>query len=139
MRVKAKKAVVFGVFDRLHPGHLYFLYHARLKAAELTALVARDSAVRQLKRHSPHDKERVRRNRVRDTGLVSKAVLGDKKEGEYAVLKKIRPDLVILGYDQKGLEKDLRRAMRAGDLPKIQLLKIRAYKPRKFHTSKLKG
>jgi FAD synthetase len=131
------KIAVFGVFDRLHPGHLYFLYHARLKGEELFVIVARDASVKRLKNKKPKENEKTRMRRVKDSGLATRVVLGDKKDGGYSVLKKLKADAVVLGYDQKGLGADLRRAMKLGDLSKLRILTLKAYKPSKFHTSRL--
>ena len=38
-----------GVFDLLHPGHIYFLTEARRLGDELVVVVARDSTARKFK------------------------------------------------------------------------------------------
>jgi FAD synthetase len=129
--------MVFGVFDRLHPGHLYLLYHARILGDELVAILAREAMVKKLKGHKPHDPERLRLKNVRSTKLVTRAVLGDKKKGSYEVLKKMRPDMIAVGYDQSELLKDLREGIRNKTLPEMQIVKLKAYKPGKHHTSLL--
>lgn len=139
--------MVFGVFDRLHPGHLDFLKQAKKLAAKLIIVVARNSAVHKLKKKSPQQSELQRifilrgsyetRSHKIDSGEV-KVILGDKKQGSYGVIKKYKPDVIGLGYDQKWLEKDLKKRVQAGFLPKFKILKLRSYQPGKFHTSKLK-
>ncbi len=128
--------MVFGVFDRLHPGHLYFLSRAEAKG-KVIAVVARDRSVRRIKNKSPQDKERRRLMRVRGTGLVFRAVLGDMEEGSYEVVRRFMPERIVLGYDQKALRRDLERKMRKKELPRIRLFILEAYEPAKFHTSLL--
>jgi FAD synthetase len=135
---KPYRVAVFGVFDRLHPGHLYLLYHARILGDELVAILARGETVKKFKGHAPHDSERTRLRKVRDTKLVTKAVLGDKEQGNYEVLKKIKPDIIAVGYDQKELLKDIKSRIQSKELPKIKMVKLKAYKPQKHHTSLLK-
>lgn len=135
----AKKAMVFGVFDLLHPGHLYLLYHARLKGQELVAVIARDASVKRLKGKTPEWNERRRLRAVRMTGLTTKAVLGDGKEGSYAVIRKHKPDLICLGYDQHRLKKDLLAKMKSNNLPRVTLRVLKPYKPKIFHTSIRRG
>jgi len=132
---KAGKAMIFGVFDRLHPGHLYLLYHARLEARELVAVIARDGTVERLKGRRPEWSERRRMRAVKATGLPTAVLLGDKAEGEYSVIKKQKPDLICLGYDQAALKKDLRAKMKDDSLPAIPLYSLKPYRPKRFHTS----
>lgn len=129
------KVMVFGVFDRLHAGHLYLLYHARLKRNELVAVIARDAVVKKMKGVLPEWNERLRVRGVKTTGLATKVVLGDAKEGSYAVIKRHKPDIICLGYDQSRLKKDLARKMNGNRLRKIPLYTLRPYKADVFHTS----
>lgn len=134
-KTQAKKVMIFGVFDLLHPGHLYLLYHARLKGAELVAVIARDASVKRLKGRAPEWNERKRIQAVRATGLASSVVLGDLKDGTYAVVKKHKPDAICLGYDQDILKKDLSLKMESNNLPKMPLFTLKPYKAEVFHTS----
>ncbi len=87
-----------GVFDLLHPGHLYFLREARKLGDELWVVVARDSTARKFK-HEPIMPERSRLEMVEALKPVDRALLGH--EGNiYEILGEIRPDVVALGFDQ---------------------------------------
>lgn len=87
-----------GVFDLLHPGHLYFLREARKLGDELVVVVARDSTARKFK-HEPITPESSRVQMVEALKPVDRAVLGH--EGNiYEILDEIRPDVVAIGFDQ---------------------------------------
>jgi FAD synthetase len=87
-----------GVFDLLHPGHLYFLREARKLGDELWVVVARDSTARRFK-HEPIMSEGSRVALVESLKPVDRAVLGH--EGNiYEILDEIRPDVIALGFDQ---------------------------------------
>jgi FAD synthetase len=87
-----------GVFDLLHPGHLYFLREARKLGDELWVVVARDSTARRFK-HEPIMPEASRVQMVEALKPVDRAVLGH--EGNiYEILDEIRPDVIALGFDQ---------------------------------------
>lgn len=87
-----------GVFDLLHPGHLYFLREARKLGDELWVVVARDSTARRFK-HEPIMGEASRVQMVAALKQVDRALLGN--EGDiYAILDAVRPDIVALGFDQ---------------------------------------
>ena len=114
-----------GVFDLLHPGHLYFLAEAKRLGDELVVVVARDSTARKFK-HEPITPESSRVQLVAALKPVDRALLGH--EGDiYAILDEIRPDVVALGFDQihnetKILEECRRRGLstRVVRLPKSE-------------------
>jgi len=130
-----KKGVVFGVFDCLHDGHRDFLRQASELADECVVIVARDSAVLALKNKKPQESEEARLRNVRAVAGVADAVLGDVEQGTYDVLKKLQPDVILLGYDQDWLERDLKEKMVSGTLPVIPLVRLNAYKPEQLHSS----
>jgi FAD synthetase len=87
-----------GVFDLLHPGHLYFLEKARELGDELVVVIARDSTVRRQK-HEPITPEEMRRAMVESLKPVDRAILGT--EGDmYDIVEKVKPDIIAIGYDQ---------------------------------------
>lgn len=111
--------LAFGTFDRLHPGHRAFLERAAALGDRLVVAVARDEHVRALKNKQPREDEETRRAAVESVPGVSEAILSDAVLGTYAVLDLVRPDVIAIGYDQFGLEADLRRhfAERGIDIP----------------------
>ncbi len=87
-----------GVFDLLHPGHVYFLREARKLGDELWVVVARDTTARRFK-HDPITPEASRLQMVESLKPVDRAILGH--EGDiYEILDEVRPDVIALGYDQ---------------------------------------
>lgn len=134
-----KKVMVFGVFDRLHPGHLSFLKQAKKYGEKLIVVVARDNVVRKLKNKVSSQNEKERMTALRGLPEVDKVILGDQKQGNYGVIKKHKPDVICFGYDQKWLQKDLEKKMTTGELPKIELIQLTPHKPEKFHTSILRS
>lgn len=132
--MKKNLVMVFGVFDRLHPGHRAFLRQAKKYGKKLIVAVARDSVVRKLKNKKPQQTERQRTMALRKIQGISKAVLGDRKQSSYSVVKKHKPGVVCLGYDQNLLAKDLRKRIEMGNLPHIKIMKLRAYYSKKRHS-----
>ena len=130
-----KTGVVFGVFDRLHDGHRDFLRQASELVDECVVIVARDGAVLALKNKKLQESEEARLRNVKMIAYVADAVLGDVEQGAYAVLKNINPDVILLGYDQNWLERDLKEKMTSGALSAVPLARLDPYKPEQFHTS----
>jgi FAD synthetase len=95
-----KTVLVFGVFDILHLGHLSFFERARRQGSELVVVVARDARVAAEKGRAPVFSESERLKMVKALRIVDRAILGDPP-GKCGMLKKLKPDIVVLGHDQK--------------------------------------
>ena len=91
------RVLATGTFDLLHPGHIYFLTHARALGDELFVIVARDLNVTH--KPKPIVSEEQRLEMVNALKMVDKALLGSEKD-MFEPLKQIRPDIITLGYDQ---------------------------------------
>ena len=88
-----------GVFDLLHPGHVYFLAEAKKLGDELVVVVARDSTARRFK-HEPITSEEQRVQLVAALKPVDRAILGHEGGSIYDILEEIQPDVIALGFDQ---------------------------------------
>ena len=127
--------MVFGVFDRLHPGHISFLEQAGQYGDRLIAVVARDAIVQELKNKLPYENEETRQKAVARISGITHVFLGDAVLGSYEILKIHQPDIICLGYDQTALERDLRERMDHGEIKHIDLVALNAHEPDIFHTS----
>ena len=130
----AKTVIVFGCFDLLHEGHKNFLVQASTYG-NVIAVVTRDSMVKKLKNRIPVNSEEIRLQAVKNFPGVSLAILGDEELGEYLILKEYSPDMICLGYDQKGLGEDLTMRMAAELVPEIPLIYLQPYLHEIYHTS----
>lgn len=101
------RVMATGVFDLLHPGHVYFLTEARKLGDELVVVVARDQTARRLKRE-PYVAEHIRREMVEALKPVDKAVLGSATDIYETVINE-RPNIIALGYDQVWNEKEVEK------------------------------
>ena len=94
-----KRVMATGVFDILHPGHLFFLKESKKLGEELYVVVARDSTANKRGKTTIFD-ENTRLSIVSELRVVDHALLGH--EGDiYKTVEEIRPDMITLGYDQK--------------------------------------
>ena len=92
------KVLATGVFNILHPGHLYFLEEAKKLGDELVVIVSSDSIAGKLKGESILPQEQ--RARVLSAlKMVDKVYVGDGTD-TLKHLPEIRPDIIALGYDQ---------------------------------------
>jgi FAD synthetase len=109
---KKKVVLASGVFDLLHLGHVKFLEEAKKaggKDAELLIIIARDSTVEKNKGRKPIISENQRRALVESLKVVDEAVLGFENFDMGNVIKRVKPDVIALGYDQTDMEKDVKK------------------------------
>jgi FAD synthetase len=109
------RVMATGVFDLLHPGHVYFLTEARKLGDELVVVVARDQTARRLK-HEPYVPEHIRRAMVEALKPVDRAILGSTTD-IYATVVAERPTIIALGYDQRWNETEVERECAARGVP----------------------
>lgn len=133
--MKIKTVLIFGAFDGVHEGHSEFIQEAKLSGSRLVAVVARDKSIIELKNKTPLNNENIRFKSISKIKEVDEVFLGDEDLGTYKVLRKIKPDLIFLGYDQQGLYEDLIRKMEKGIIPKIEIIFGKPHFPEKFHSS----
>lgn len=131
------RVMAFGTFDIFHEGHKNYLKQARKHGEQLIVIVARDKNVRKAKGHLPKNDERARLAAVQASGLANEAVLGHSDD-RYEVLKKYKPDVIALGYDQKADVSELREKIFAFGLKDVKILRLAAYRPEVYKSSKLK-
>lgn len=104
-----RKVLATGTFDILHPGHLYFLKEAKKYGDVLYVIVARDSMIRH--KPKPVIPEEQRLEMVSALKPVDFALLGSDSD-IFEPVEKIRPDVIVLGYDQNFSEDELREELR---------------------------
>ena len=127
MVTKKKKIVLAsGTFDLLHLGHIRFLEEAKKaggKDAELIVIVARDSTVKERKGKKPIMPEDQRRALVESLKVVDEAILGIENFSIHKVIDQLKPDVIAVGHDQDGIEKEVLKAIEKENVA-IEVTKI---------------
>lgn len=136
-RKRKIKVMAFGTFDVLHPGHLYFLKHAKDLGDVLIVSVARDVNAARFKGQRPLFNEQERLEIVRNLKLVDRAVLGDRGYYLSHILKE-KPDIIALGYDQKSYNRHLPADLADHNL-KTKIVRLKPFKHKRYKSSKLKS
>jgi FAD synthetase len=114
-----------GVFDLLHPGHVFFLERAKGEGDLLVVVVARDTTVREKKR-VPIIPESQRREMVEHLKPVDLAILGHE-EDPLETVEAVRPDVIALGPDQRHDADALLRELGERGLP-VRIVKIEEFR-----------
>ena len=133
---KPKIVMVFGTFDLIHPGHLYFLRAAKKQGQKLVVSIARDINVKKIKKRAPMFSELRRASAIKKTKIADQIVLGGKTDYISHILK-MAPDIICLGYDQYAYTKNLRRDLKKAGL-KTKIIRLKSFKPHIYKSSKLK-
>jgi FAD synthetase len=139
MVTKKKKRVVLasGTFDLLHLGHVRFLEEAKKaggKNAELVVIVARDSTVKARKGKKPVMPEDQRRALVESLKVVDEAILGLEDFSIDNVIEKIKPDVIAVGHDQDGIEREVLKAVKKRKVA-IEVVRIGRFGKRELDSS----
>ena len=124
------RILCFGTFDGVHDGHRAMLREARRAGSGdegvesrkisnlattyhlppttyLTVAVAPDAIVNALKGKLPRYTQAKRIQMLKDEHLADNVVLADDSVGEWKIIKKIKPGVIALGYDQDELRASL--------------------------------
>ncbi len=100
-----KKIVLAGgVFDIIHPGHIHTLNAAKALGDVLVVAIATDKTAQKMKKRPPLHNQKLRRELVSCLSMVDSAIIGHE-EDIFETVKEIKPDIIVLGYDQIHQEK----------------------------------
>jgi FAD synthetase len=132
-----KTVMTFGTFDIFHEGHINFLQQAGKFGNFLIVVIARDETVGRLKGSRPENSERDRKEKIVNNRLADKVVLGSLRD-KYALIRKYRPDIICLGYDQEFFIDALEPELEKCGLEKTKIVRLEPHQPDKYKSSKLK-
>ncbi len=130
------RGLVFGTYDKLHKGHLFFLSEARNLCDELYLVLALDKTVENLKGKAPSIDVNTRKQNIELQNIVDKVVLGLDGSDHLKIVEQINPDIIILGYDQRSFTSELDNLSSRGLNPKIVRIE-KSFFPEKYKSSKL--
>lgn len=127
--LKHKLGMCFGTFASLHEGHLHYLESSSKLCEKLIVVVARIENLKIFKPGRIFSPAEERARVIRKKFPEFKVILGSTGN-IYQVLKEHNPDLICLGYDQKGNIEKIKT-----QLPNCTVTRIDAYFPDKYKSS----
>ena len=131
-----KKVMAFGTFDLFHAGHENYLKQAKDLGDFLIVVIARDETVKKIKGRYPEYSERKRVSFVKKSGIADKVILGFRGD-KHKVLRKYRPEVIALGYDQFVFTQRLEKTLIDLKLNAV-VQRLDAYHPQVYKSSLLK-
>ena len=133
---RKKRVMIFGTFDILHLGHFHIFMKARKMGDEVVAVIARDINVQKIKGQKAFHSEQERKFILSRIDLIDHAVLGDKKD-VYKMIKKMKPYIILLGYDQTNFADKLQENLEKNNL-KTKVVRAKPFNSRHYKTTKIK-
>ncbi|MBN1155989.1 adenylyltransferase/cytidyltransferase family protein [Candidatus Woesearchaeota archaeon] len=130
-----KKVMVFGSFDGIHPGHLFFLRKAKAFGDFLVVVIGRDENIKKIKNKLPRKNEKQRLKDISLLKMVDDAVLGGLND-YYEIIAEKKPDIICLGHDQMSVG-ELRNELEKRKL-NSELHVIGAYMRHIYRSSKIR-
>jgi len=103
-RTSIRVVLAGGVFDIIHPGHIYTLNSAKSLGDTLVVVVATDKTAIKMKKRTPLHNQEQRKNLVNALTMVDICLIG-QEEDIFKTVEKVRPEIIALGYDQVHQEK----------------------------------
>ena len=93
-----------GVFDIIHPGHIYTLNAAKALGDILVVVVATDNTSVKMKKRRPLHTQEQRQELVNSLFMVDLCLVG-QEDDMFKTVNRVRPQIIALGYDQIHQEK----------------------------------
>jgi len=93
-----------GVFDIIHPGHIYTLNAAKELGDVLVVVVATDNTSEKMKKRRPLHTQEQRQELVNSLSMVDLCLVG-QEDDIFKTVDLVRPQIIALGYDQIHQEK----------------------------------
>lgn len=130
-----RKVMVFGAFDILHKGHLFYFSKAKEFGDHLVVVIARDETIRKVKSRNSYNSENDRLEEVQKCEIVNKAILGNI-EDKYQVIIDEKPDILVFGYDQQSFNIGIKEELSKRGITNIEIKTIKeSFEPEKYKSS----
>lgn len=132
-----KMVMIFGTFDILHLGHLNLFKQARQFGDKLIVVVARDVNVKKNKKNKSVNNEKERMELLQHIDLIDTVMLGDTHD-PYKMIKKFKPEIIGLGYDQIEFTDKLKDKLKEFKLT-TRVVRLKPYHPKTKKSNKIKS
>ncbi len=129
--------LLFGTFDGLHEGHIAMLTEARTHAPRIIIALPKDTNVLAAKGHLPMFSWNERASGLQESGLVHDIYAGDDVLGEYHILDQVKPDVILLGYDQTELSLSLKQYFVLHPESTLPMITLAPHQPDRYKSSLL--
>lgn len=126
------KVLTFGNFDFIHPGHISYLNFAKQQGGQLYTVVASDQISEKIKQRKNIFNQTQRILQIQKLQIADFVIAGHNKD-PFKILLKIKPDIIVLGYDQKAPITVIQNF-----LPEVKILRAPEFKKHVYKSSLIK-
>ena len=133
-----KTVMIFGTFDGIHQGHLFFIQYAKNKGDRLVVVVARDETVSRLKGYLPQQSLQDRCFAIEQLHIADEVIPGSG-EDHFSAIQQYQPNHIILGYDQTYFADTLQQDLRQKGFSNTTISRAPSYFPEKYKSSILQN
>ena len=105
----------------------------------MVVVIARDAAVEREKGRRPRLTAAARVELVAGVRWVDRAIIGDPPKRYFSVIRRWKPDVIVIGYDQTCNVPAFRKILQSLGLSATRVVRLKAYKGDRYHTRKLNG
>lgn len=134
--MRPRIVLAFGTFDILHAGHFHFFRDAKKLGDRLVIVLARDATVKKVKGHAPFHTEKERRDMLAHIGSIDRVILGDQRD-VYMAIRRVRPAVIALGYDQKTFVRGIEAELKKHRIP-ARVVRLKSYMPVRCKTERIR-
>ena len=133
----AKKVLIAGTFDLVHPGHIYLINEAA-KLGDVYVIVATDKNRELYSGEAPIVPEDQRLAVMKSIKNVKDAKLGRHDNDTLKTVEEIQPDIVLLGPNQKYSSRTLKKGLKEIGFNDIEVRRLETYYEKfELHSSSL--
>jgi len=118
--------LIAGTFDIVHPGHI-FLVNEAAKIGDVYVIVATDNNREKYSGERPIIPEQQRLEVIKSIKNVKDARLGRSDNDTLKTVKEIKPDIILLGPDQKYDIQTLKNGLHRKGLDNIEVTRLDFY------------
>jgi FAD synthetase len=137
MNESRKKILIAGTFDLIHAGHIYLINEAA-KLGDVYVIVATDRNRELFSGESPIIPQEQRLEVIRNIKNVKEARLGRNDNDTLRTVEEIKPDIILLGPDQRYSVKILNKGLKEIGQEHIEVRRLKKYYDKyKLHSSSL--
>ena len=137
MKKMKKRILVAGTFDLIHAGHIYLINEAA-KLGDVYVVVSTDKNREIFSGERPIIRQEQRLEVIKNLKNVKEARLGRNDNDTLKTVEEIKPDIILLGPDQKYSIDVLKKGLKEIGLNHIEVKRLETYYNKyELHSSSL--
>jgi glycerol-3-phosphate cytidylyltransferase-like family protein len=127
------RVLTFWTFDILHPWHEYYLKNAKKYSDKLITIIWTDKNVEKIKWRLPINNQNIRKTNLKNLDISNIVLVWDEKY-PFKIIKKYKPQVICLWYDQRWFSEELSNFIINNNLS-MEVIRLKSYKENIYKSS----